>query len=395
MQASSSLRAYARWSIAATTFRLPIALLPVAIEYAIGTTDGFRLASAIIGMLSLGEIGVLLLTGHRAGRRLLLRRGHLLFWAIAVADALLAAASLVPGMLALAIVAALAIGLLVALGAGSLRRELTAVLPREAIERYFSWDAVVLEVIWLASPAIVALQVSLSLTPYLLILPALCALATPLAMRRPPVIYRAEAKPIHGGKWLLAASAAEGVIEAGFVVAIVPIASGVLHLAVFGSIALALLSVGSVVGGAIYAPLSRHLRIPPRPRILIMLSGLAAALAVLATAGTTTIALAVISLALGILVAPTNAARAYATSTTFQQEDHSSAFARLYASYSVGAVFSSAAFATLSPLLGARATTGLDAGVAALVILVIAVLPRIRQDRPGGKLWGSLARSWI
>ncbi len=395
MQVSSSLRAYAKWSVAATSFRLPLSILPIAIEYTIGTTGGFRLASTIIGAFSVGEIGVLLITGHQAGRRLLQSRGHLLFWAIAGVDAMLAIASLVPAMRLLAIVFALAGGLLIGLGAGSLRRALTAILPREDLERYFSWDAVALETLWLFSPAIVALAVALSLTPWLLILPALSAIATPLLLRRPPAIYGAEAKPVRGGRWLLAASAAEGIIEGGFFVAIVPIASGVLHLAVFGSIALALLSAGSIAGGAIYAKLARHLRIQTRTRILLMLAGLATSLAVLAIAGTSMLSLGAISLALGTLIAPVNSARAYSTSMTFRQQDHSSAFARLYASYSVGAVFSSAAYAALSPMLGARATTGLDAGVAGTVIIAIGTLPWIRRHNPAAMLRAAFAPSRV
>ena len=372
---------YLRWLLPATSFRLPVAILPLAIEYVIGSTANFRLASLVVGALAVGELSVVGIVTTPLGHRVALLGARSTLWLLAIADCILMTASLAHPLLVLSLPAALCSGALTALGSGQLRRTLTDRLNPASLQRYLSWDAVALEFAYLLAPGLITLQVAFAEIRVLLILPTILAILTPLVLGRAsePAVSPTDSGRITLRAWLWALSAGEGLVEGMVVVTIVPIASELMHHAAFGAISMALLSIGSIIGGTIYTHLGTHSKtIVPQRRIAILLLGLSLCLVIGAIADTNEWLLAAVLFGFGGCIAPTNGLRTFAATHSFEPHLHGAAFSMIYSSYSIGSVVAAIAFALLDHTL----TLGALLVLAALGTIVVAVAYLVTHPRP-------------
>ena len=354
MAESSDRSIYFRWLIPATSFRLPVALIPLAIEYVIGTGANFRFASLVVGALAVGELSVVGIVATRLDNYSAHFQARSTLALLALVDVALVMASLVHVLLWLSLPAALLSGALTALGSGKLRHTLTHRLQPGSLQRYLSWDAVALEVAYLLAPLLVAIQVTLLGTHGLLATPAILALICPLLLG--PDSSR-DAKSEGSGRvtlrsWLWALSAAEGIAEGMVVVSIVPIATQLIHRAAFAALAMALLSVGSILGGVLYAHHATHsANLEPLKRIALSLLGLSICLVASGLGDHSELALGSILFIFGSFIAPLNGLRTYAVTHRFEPRLHASAFSMVYSSYSIGSVSAAISFAVLDRLI--------------------------------------------
>jgi hypothetical protein len=375
---------YLRWLIPATSFRLPVAILPLAIEYVIGSTANFQLASLVVGALGVGELSVVAIVTTRLGHRVALLDARVTLWLLAIADSILMTASLIHPLLVLSLPTALCTGALTALGNGQLRRTLTDRLSPPSLQRYLSWDAVALEFAYLVAPGLITLQVAFAETRVLLVLPTILAILTPVVLGQPS---EPAASPVASGRitlraWLWALSAGEGLVEGMVVVTIVPIASDLIHHAAFGAISMVVLSIGSIIGGTIYSHLGTHSKtIVPQRRIAILLLGLSLCLIIGAIADTNEWLLAAVLFGFGGCIAPTNGLRTFAATHRFEARLHGAAFSMIYSSYSIGSVTAAIAFALLDHTLTLGTLLVLSAlGTIALAVAYLLTHPRPRRS---------------
>ncbi len=384
MIASNDRSIYLRWLIPATSFRLPVALIPLAIEYVIGTGANFRFASLVVGALAVGELSVVGIVATRLDNYSAHLRARSTLTLLALVDVALVVASLVHALLWLSLPAALLSGALTALGSGKLRQTLTHRLQPASLQRYLSWDAVALEGAYLLAPLLISIQVMLLGTHELLITPAILALICPLLLGPDSKLGT---KPARGARvtlrsWLWALSAAEGIVEGMVVVSIVPISTQLIHKTAFAALAMALLSVGSILGGVLYSHhATRSANVEPLKRIALFLLALSVCLVASGLVDHSELALGVTLFVFGGFIAPLNGLRSYAATHRFEPRLHAPAFSMVYSSYSVGSVSAAISFAVLDRLLTLSEIL-LAASVATAIIATAYGIASIRQ-RPG------------
>ncbi|MHB8189281.1 MAG: hypothetical protein ACYDHP_02415 [Ferrimicrobium sp.] len=375
------LGVYLGWMIRATSFRLPIAMIPLGVEYAIGASMGYRYASFTIAMLSAGEIVTIALLVGPPGRWVRHRSNRSVFILLGVVDLILAGAALSTDFAWVAPIAALVGGVLSSLASGRLRHNLTRALSNESLQRYLSWDAVTLEVVWLISPLVLTLEVALSLTPILLFTPGIIACLTPLFFSKEPAdatIERPKAHSLGIGMWLWVMSAAEGMVEGGLIVAVVALSAQRVHTTAVAGLILGSLSTGSILGGIAYSHLgTTHPSPRPARRLAALMFALAISLVLLVLLGHSTFTLVILGGVLGIFVAPINGLRSYAVTTIFPVTDHSNAFSALWSTYSVGAVIAAIAYS----IVGSGKHAGNFLVVTAIVATITSTLAVIASSR--------------
>ncbi len=382
---------YLRWLIPASSFRLPVALLPLAIEYVIGSAAGFRFASLVVGAVAVGEISVVGILATRRGQRAASLGAQSTLTILALLDIALLLASLIHPLLAFSLPVALLSGATTALASGKLRQVLTAQLSPQSLQRYLSWDAVALEIAYLVAPALIAVQVMLAGARLLLVIPAVLAALSPVLLRRhsTPTLPTAAIPHITLRSWLWVLSAGEGLGEGMVVVTIVPIATELLHNTPFGALAMALLSLGSILGGSLYAHFGTgSAAVFPQRRIAILLIGLSICLVAEAAGIQNELLVGVTLLCFGGFVAPSNGLRTFAATHHFDRRLHSSAFSMIYSSYSIGSVTAAVAFAVLDQTLALSAILILAALGTATVSVAYLSTYRTRPDSATGGVKG-------
>ncbi|WP_298335123.1 hypothetical protein [Ferrimicrobium sp.] len=377
MSVPSDRSTYLRWLLPASSFRLPVALLPLVIEYAIGSGANFRFASLVVGALGVGELSVVGIVATPLGVRVGRLRTRSTLTLLALADIALVLASRIRPLLWVSLPGALLSGALTALGSGQLREMLTLRLQSQSLQRYLSWDAVALEFAYLLAPLLVSLQVVLLGSHGLLITPAILAIATPLLVGKSPraVTTPTGAPHLSLRSWLWILSAAEGMVEGMVVVSIVPISTDLIRHPPFGAISMALLSVGSILGGTLYAHLgTRSIGIRPLRRIALLLIGLSGCLIASTLGDHRELFLGGLLFVFGGFIAPINGLRSYAATHQFATHLHGAAFSMVYASYSVGSVGAAITFAILDQTLPIADLPVIAAVVAISIALVYLTL---------------------
>ncbi|WP_298207421.1 hypothetical protein [Ferrimicrobium sp.] len=350
MSISTDRSTYLRWLLPASSFRLPVAVLPLAIEYVIGTSANFRFASLVVGALAVGELSVVGIVTTPLGVPVARLRTRSTLALLALADVVLVLASLLHPLLWVSLPGALFSGALTALGSGKLRQTLTQRLQSRSLQRYLSWDAVALEFAYLVAPLLISLQVVLLGSRGLLVTPAILAIASPLLLGRDATSVAPPSGTGHVSlrSWLWVLSATEGLVEGMVVVSIVPIAADLIHQPPFAALAMALLSIGSILGGTLYSHLgTRSASIRPLRRIAVLLVGLSGSLIASALGDHSALLLGGLLFVFGSFIAPINGLRSYAASHRFAAHLHGAAFSMVYASYSVGSLSAAVVFAIL------------------------------------------------
>lgn len=338
------------WAMSATLFRLPLAMAPLTLVLSLRVTDGYPRAALAVSALTLGEVLSIVVSGIRSrqdGRTPLTNAVLPLFLVATVALAFFTStsASFVPILFA-----ALGFGCTASLTFGLQRGELTARLQPLSIERALALDSVLLEVAWILGPLLAAIfGLSLGARVGIWSLPALATGGFGLHLFKtsasPPIqgaIPVSARKGVRMEMWsrvarkLWIASAVEGLLEGGVVVGAVLLAGRAGAGAFLGGPLLAVLSLGSILGGLFYARHTGGVRSSQSARtlrqLLLALSSLLALISISDNLPTLFLAIFLF----GVFVSPTNSVRSFMVVTTFDAPLRSQAFAVLYGTYSVG-----------------------------------------------------------
>ncbi|HTJ33869.1 MAG TPA: MFS transporter [Dactylosporangium sp.] len=383
-----------RWSAAAGSARLPVAMASLGMVYAGAQVNGSYATGAVLG----GAYALAEAVGAPWGGRRIARAGTLGLRVALLAGGALAFA------LAAAVQAKLPVVLLVPLAVlvgavpagvpGGYRALLPAIVPRGWLGTAFSWDAALLEIQWLAAPALVSAAVitfngaaGIAAMGVVLLLAALLTLGLP----KQRDTLDADGTPVGGihGLWSRPAvtnyvlSFAMGLGESGVVVslpALLPALGGRAELA---GILAATLSAASLVGGLLYGALQHRLRGPLELRANLVLAALGLFLLPVAFAGNLFTALSTLALG-GLLVAPLNGLRTQHLAETLSADRQTEGFSVQYATMGLGASAGALIVAALL-YIGPRYATAGPAAVLLLLglIAVASSLTTHRGLRPG------------
>jgi hypothetical protein len=365
-------RAWREWTVAIGLARLPVAMAPLALvvagRYATGSfADGSLLAGAHAFAESLAAPW----QGRWLDRRE--RRSGL---RLALMGACVALTGLLLGTVGHAPFAFLLAATIAAAAApAAVQGGLRAFLPHLVGERAplaFALDASMLEVEWLAAPALVALAVLAGL-PYLAVAGMLATTAA--ALTATCMLPRLDARP-HAGvpgagspwgnpaaipSYLM--SAILGYTEGTVTITLAPLLVALHARAGLAGLLLAGLSASSAIGGVCFGRLSRRLpggRERQANLLIVGLGLLALPVALAPSAPAAAVAVA----AFGLLIAPVNGLRTQLLAESVPATQHSEAFAILYSAMGLGWGASGLIAGVLLRPIGAAGAIAIAAAVA-------------------------------
>jgi MFS family permease len=377
-----------RWTAASFLGRLPLTMALLALVLAGEHATGSLAVGALLaGTGTLAAALAAPLRGRRLDRRELrggLRRACV---ATGAANLALAGAVVFGAPLPVLFVLAAVHGVAVAAVSGGFRALLVAVVPGSDLARANTVEAVLIEVGFIAGPALAGVVALVGGAPSVLVVMGAVALGAALLAGGLPALDPPAVAPT-GAPWRIpAAAAVYGIalalgLAVGMFEAVLPSRADELgRAAAEAGPLLALTAVGSAIGGVL-ASMLRDPRGHLVRRAVVLLAAFGVLLVPLGLVGSVG-ALAVALLACGVPVAPLNALGAWRLQEAVPRGRQGEGFAVYVAAILLGAGLGQTLAGALLPVVGARlllSSTALPPLVAAATV-ALAMLRSRRQPR--------------
>jgi predicted MFS family arabinose efflux permease len=339
-----------RWTATSAASRLPVAMAPLSLLFlGHGATGSYGVGSVMASAFTFAEALAAPGCGRLLSRHPDVRRGLAVSLAGGVAViAGLALAGQLRAPTAILIVLSAAAGAVPSGVQGGLRALLQRVVPEGLRESAYLLDSTLLEVEWMAAPALVALVMLFGAPPLAVAVMAVAALVALLMLRTLPALAPTDGSdeedhpaagaspwraPAALGAYL--ASLVLGYAEGTINLALAPLLDHIGSAAGDAGFVLSGLSAASAVGGFGYGWINRHLWPAGPARAAVLLTGLGLLVVPVALANSLLVVVVAVAV-FGLLVAPINAVRSYQLSQALPEDRQPEGFSILYGANGVG-----------------------------------------------------------